>query len=149
MAKKLVRNPHIDFGQGILNLIEEIHKDLHLDFQNNEQLQIVSIQFNSLDVIANQETIVELVSFVKRVLPAVNSTHAVHHKRRRIPTKDQSCQTDNSVFNIYGSITSMDSLHNNSSLMFDRYSSMILAEERYILKIDFKSCPKILSRSPR
>ena len=115
-----------------------------VDDQNNEQLQIVSIQFNSLDVIANQETIVELVSFVKRVLPAVNSTHAVHHKRRRIPTKDQSCQTENSVFNIYGSITSMDSLHNNSSLMFDRYSSMILAEERYILKIDFKSCTKIL-----
>ena len=26
MAKKLISNPHIDFGQGILNLIEEIHK---------------------------------------------------------------------------------------------------------------------------
>ena len=25
MAKKLVSNPHIDFGQGLLNLIEEIH----------------------------------------------------------------------------------------------------------------------------
>ena len=36
---------------------------------SKEQLQIVSIQFNSLDVIANQETIVELLSFVKRVTP--------------------------------------------------------------------------------
>ena len=29
--------------------------------QRSEQFQIVSIQFNSLDVIANQETIVELM----------------------------------------------------------------------------------------
>ena len=36
---------------------------------SKEQLQIVSIQFNSLDVIANQETIVELLSFVKRGTP--------------------------------------------------------------------------------
>ena len=36
---------------------------------SKEQLQIVSIQFNSLDVIANQETIVELLSFIKRVTP--------------------------------------------------------------------------------
>ena len=28
LAKKLVNNPHIDLGQGILNLIGEIHKDL-------------------------------------------------------------------------------------------------------------------------
>jgi UDP-glucose 4-epimerase len=30
MAKKLVSNPHIDLGQGILNLIEEIHSELSL-----------------------------------------------------------------------------------------------------------------------
>jgi len=29
MAKKLVSNPHIDLGQGILNLIEELHKEFH------------------------------------------------------------------------------------------------------------------------
>jgi len=29
MAKKLMRNPHIDLGQGILNLIGEIHKELN------------------------------------------------------------------------------------------------------------------------
>ena len=29
MAKKLVSNPHIDLGQGILNLIEEIHSQLN------------------------------------------------------------------------------------------------------------------------
>jgi UDP-glucose 4-epimerase len=28
MAKKLVSNPHIDLGQGILNIIEEIHSEL-------------------------------------------------------------------------------------------------------------------------
>ena len=98
--------------------------------QRSEQLQIVSIQFNSLDVIANQETIVELMSFVKRVSPGVNSTHAAHHKRRRIPTKDQSCQTEESMTrNIYGSITSIDSLH-NSSFMIDRYPSLADVTER-------------------
>ena len=29
MAKKLVSNPHVDLGQGILNLIEKIHSKLH------------------------------------------------------------------------------------------------------------------------
>jgi len=29
MAKKLISNPHIDLGQGILNLIEELHKEFH------------------------------------------------------------------------------------------------------------------------
>ena len=29
MAKKLVSNPHIDLGQGILTLIEEIHSKLN------------------------------------------------------------------------------------------------------------------------
>ena len=99
---------------------------------NGEQLQIVSIQFNSLDVIANQETIVELVSFVKRVLPSVNSTRPVHHKRRRMPTKDQSSQTeDSSSSYIYGSLNSMDSLFNNSSLIVDRSASMMDVNERY------------------
>ena len=107
-----------------------VNDDLSLE-KNNEQLQIVSIQFNSLDVIANQETIVELVSFVKRVLPSDNSTHAAHHKRRRIPTKDQSCQTEDSIArNTYGSITSMDSLYNNSSMMLDRSAYMLYGTER-------------------
>ena len=35
MAKKLVSNPHIDFGQGLLNLIEEIHSKLNSQFKND------------------------------------------------------------------------------------------------------------------
>lgn len=34
-----------------------------------ERLQVANIQFNNLDIIANQETIVELIGFAKRVLP--------------------------------------------------------------------------------
>ena len=99
---------------------------------NSEQLQIVSIQFNSLDVIANQETIVELVSFIKRVMPSVNSTRAVHHKRRRMPTKDQSSQTEDSLAtHLYGSLNSMDSIFNNSSSMADRSTSMMDVTDRY------------------
>uniref|UniRef100_A0A182NBT9 UBA domain-containing protein n=1 Tax=Anopheles dirus TaxID=7168 RepID=A0A182NBT9_9DIPT len=34
-----------------------------------DKLQVANIQFNNLDIIANQETIVELLGFVKRVIP--------------------------------------------------------------------------------
>lgn len=34
-----------------------------------DRLQVANIQFNNLDIIANQETIVELLGFIKRVLP--------------------------------------------------------------------------------
>uniref|UniRef100_A0AAR5PHD2 UBA domain-containing protein n=1 Tax=Dendroctonus ponderosae TaxID=77166 RepID=A0AAR5PHD2_DENPD len=34
-----------------------------------DPIQIANVQFNNLDIIANQETIVELVGFVRRVLP--------------------------------------------------------------------------------
>jgi vacuolar protein sorting-associated protein 13D len=36
---------------------------------NGDRLQVANIQFNNLDIIANQETIVELLGFVKRVMP--------------------------------------------------------------------------------
>ncbi|XP_077998114.1 intermembrane lipid transfer protein VPS13D-like [Glandiceps talaboti] len=41
-----------------------------LTSSENETLQIASLQFNNLDVIANQETIVELLGFFKRVAPS-------------------------------------------------------------------------------
>uniref|UniRef100_A0A8W7P8Q1 UBA domain-containing protein n=1 Tax=Anopheles coluzzii TaxID=1518534 RepID=A0A8W7P8Q1_ANOCL len=34
-----------------------------------DKLQVANIQFNNLDIIANQETIVELLGFIKRVIP--------------------------------------------------------------------------------
>ena len=36
----------------------------------DDELRIVNVQFNSLDVIANQETIIELIGFCRRVFPA-------------------------------------------------------------------------------
>ena len=66
------------------------------DEDQNEQLQLVSVQFNSLDVIANQETIVELLAFFRRVSPA--TTESLHRRRRRrVQTRDQHCQTMESV----------------------------------------------------
>ena len=38
--------------------------------EEDDVLKIVNIQVNSLDVIANQETIIELIGFVRRVFPA-------------------------------------------------------------------------------
>ena len=87
--------------------------------KNQEQLQIVSIQFNSLDVIANQETIVELLSFVKRVTP---STSKIHQKRRRMPTKDVGCQTTDDPVMRYPSLTSINSI---DPFMSDHFSSLL------------------------
>ena len=62
-----------------------------------EAMQIISIQFNSLDVIANQETIIELLSFAKRVMPPELSAQDASvgcRPRRQFPKKDQIVQTD-------------------------------------------------------
>ena len=40
-----------------------------LEEEEEGHLKIVNIQFNSLDVIANQETIIELIGFHRRVFP--------------------------------------------------------------------------------
>ena len=74
-----------------------------------EQLQLVSVQFNSLDVIANQETIVELLAFFRRVSPA--TTESIHRRRRRrVQTRDQHCQTIESVAR-YGSLSSLETIN--------------------------------------
>ena len=66
------------------------------DSEGQEQLQLVNVQFNSLDVIANQETIVELLAFFRRVSPA--TAESMHRRRgRRVQTRDQHCQTIESV----------------------------------------------------
>ncbi|MBU1145332.1 MAG: NAD(P)-dependent oxidoreductase [Firmicutes bacterium] len=36
IARKLVNNPHIDLGQGLLNLIGEVHKNIHDELRENE-----------------------------------------------------------------------------------------------------------------
>lgn len=64
----------------------------YLDRQ--EAAVIISIQFNSLDLIANQETIIELMSFAKRVLPTTESQESDKINRRKMPTKDMSVQTE-------------------------------------------------------
>nr|XP_018896804.1 PREDICTED: vacuolar protein sorting-associated protein 13D isoform X1 [Bemisia tabaci] len=42
-------------------------------------LKKANIQFNNLDIIANQETIVELIGFAKRILPPSKPSHNSHH----------------------------------------------------------------------
>ncbi|XP_034948002.1 vacuolar protein sorting-associated protein 13D isoform X2 [Chelonus insularis] len=44
--------------------------DLILVEDASEKLRVANIQFNNLDIIANQETIVELMGFVKRIMPS-------------------------------------------------------------------------------
>lgn len=41
--------------------------------KDGERLHVATINFNNLDIIANQETIVELIGFAKRVLPKKSS----------------------------------------------------------------------------
>lgn len=52
---------------------------------DGDRLQVANIQFNNLDIIANQETIVELLGFVKRVLPKKLSRSKVNK-----PTFDEN-----------------------------------------------------------
>lgn len=54
--------------------------------ETEEAIQIASIQFNNLDIIANQETIVELIGFANRVLPKFQSGGAM--KSFTAETKD-------------------------------------------------------------
>ncbi|KAL7019068.1 hypothetical protein ACKWTF_011000 [Chironomus riparius] len=56
---------------------------------DGDRLQVANIQFNNLDIIANQETIVELLGFVKRVLPKKTSKSRVSR-----PVYDESNLTN-------------------------------------------------------
>ena len=47
----------------------------------DEELRIVNIQFNSLDVIANQETIIELIGFFRRVFPPNQSAYRKQYSK--------------------------------------------------------------------
>ncbi|XP_053983789.1 intermembrane lipid transfer protein Vps13D isoform X2 [Hylaeus volcanicus] len=44
--------------------------ELTLVYDNLENLRVANIQFNNLDIIANQETIVELMGFYRRIFPS-------------------------------------------------------------------------------
>ena len=49
--------------------------------EEDEELRIVNIQFNSLDVIANQETIIELIGFFRRVFPPNQSAYRKQYSK--------------------------------------------------------------------
>lgn len=86
---------------------------------NRERHQIVSIQFNSLDVIANQETIIELLAFFKRISPSVVRPS---RNRRKVPMSDHACQTEGSV-NRFGSLTCLDSTNPSKSAAISAFST--------------------------
>ncbi|XP_055378948.1 intermembrane lipid transfer protein Vps13D [Condylostylus longicornis] len=58
------------------------------DLKNSEQLRIANINFNNLDIIANQETIVELLGFINRVFPSKKhkSNNQTPHKIPKLET---------------------------------------------------------------
>ncbi|XP_034247458.1 vacuolar protein sorting-associated protein 13D isoform X2 [Thrips palmi] len=59
-----------------------------------EALQIVSVQFNNLDIIANQETIVELIGFSRRVFPQLKKrSTATHVPRSSSPSGRSASQS--------------------------------------------------------
>ena len=76
----------------------------------------------------DQETIVELLSFAKRVSPATAAkAHPLHHaRRRRMPTKEVGCQTTDDPVQRFPSLTSLNSLgFDQSSLFGDHFSSLL------------------------
>ncbi|XP_057336557.1 intermembrane lipid transfer protein Vps13D isoform X1 [Microplitis mediator] len=69
---KNMMSPRNNSLSGIEQLDNEalIVIELTLVEDSLENLRVANIQFNNLDIIANQETIVELVGFIRRVLPS-------------------------------------------------------------------------------
>lgn len=63
---------------------------------DSERLHVANIQFNNLDIIANQETIVELIGFAKRVLPKKSSRSSasknLFEDRNMPPSKENENQ---------------------------------------------------------
>nr|XP_014090945.2 vacuolar protein sorting-associated protein 13D isoform X1 [Bactrocera oleae] len=76
-----------DESQALINI------DLNLINANdeNDSLQIANIAFNNLDIIANQETIVELLGFAKRL----HSTHETIFHRHRSSAADTYAHNNN------------------------------------------------------
>ncbi|XP_074642818.1 intermembrane lipid transfer protein VPS13D-like [Tubulanus polymorphus] len=61
---------HVESGQEALITIEFDVTSPHCPANpSDETIQVMNIQFNSLDLIANQQTLVELISFANRVMP--------------------------------------------------------------------------------
>ncbi|XP_065089816.1 intermembrane lipid transfer protein Vps13D isoform X2 [Ochlerotatus camptorhynchus] len=63
----------LTISKALSNLQKDALITVEIIFVNSDKLddnlQMANIQFNNLDIIANQETIVELLGFVKRVIP--------------------------------------------------------------------------------
>ncbi|XP_058447485.1 intermembrane lipid transfer protein Vps13D isoform X2 [Malaya genurostris] len=63
----------LTISKALNNLQRDALITVEFIFVNSEKvgdnLQVANIQFNNLDIIANQETIVELLGFIKRVVP--------------------------------------------------------------------------------
>ncbi|XP_011209287.2 intermembrane lipid transfer protein Vps13D isoform X2 [Bactrocera dorsalis] len=76
-----------DESQALINM------DLNFINANdeNDSLQIANIAFNNLDIIANQETIVELLGFAKRL----HSTHETIFQRHHSSAADTYAQNSN------------------------------------------------------
>ena len=101
--------------------IEVTHVDRSIldETSASEQSLIVSIQFNSLDIIANQETIIELIYFARRIMPdslqaaavAAAAAASSNKRRRRMPTKEQSCQTEDDPISASQSWHELDGTH--------------------------------------
>ena len=66
--------------------------------EDEDELRIVNVQFNSLDVIANQETIIELIGFFRRVFPAgPPAAYQSPYTQPSLLSTETACQTDLSL----------------------------------------------------
>ncbi|XP_012219117.1 intermembrane lipid transfer protein Vps13D isoform X2 [Linepithema humile] len=75
---KVLHSPRNSSAVGLEKLDSEALIVLELTLVNDptENLRMANIQFNNLDIIANQETIVELLGFFRRILPLQKSRSA-------------------------------------------------------------------------
>ncbi|XP_056631377.1 intermembrane lipid transfer protein Vps13D [Diorhabda sublineata] len=104
------------FAKNIVELDSEALISIELQvITGSNPMQIAKIQFNNLDIIANQQTLVELVGFFRRVFPESHNTVNIK---------------SNSTFNIQKSTESLleESLNpvGNTQIMFDFHRLNVL-----------------------
>ena len=124
-------------------MIVEPTSSYHQSWEPLERIQVVSIQFNSLDVIANQETIIELLSFGRRIIPeTIDDIETVSGRKRRKATKEVSCQTEE----IWDHPLN-ESLMNLSSFVYETKKEDQRIETRTEITADFQRLNVLLLRA--
>ncbi|CAL4126163.1 unnamed protein product, partial [Meganyctiphanes norvegica] len=106
-------------------------------------LLLASVQFNSLDIIANQETVVELVGFVQQLFPH-SPGHPLHHPHTQQPSPSTQDATDGGDASPEHSSGNGNSLYNSHPSLY--YVAPEKSPVRVEVRFDFHKLTVLLLR---